>query len=182
MSRRKLTPVEKARREIYSVSCLDILNHQNWMALALEQAQQAAQSGDVPVGAVIVRNGELIAAAGNARQRLQRPTAHAEILAIEQACEKLGTWNLSDCSVYVTLEPCCMCAGAILQARIPLVVYGADDPKAGAVKSLFSLLNDSRLNHRCEVISGILDTACGKVLTDFFQKRRDENKAVGSRQ
>ncbi|MBQ6614810.1 MAG: tRNA adenosine(34) deaminase TadA [Thermoguttaceae bacterium] len=176
MPRRKLTPVERARREIYSVSCLDILNHQNWMALALEQAKLAAQEGDVPVGAVIVRNGELIAAAGNARQRLQRPTAHAEILAIEQACEKLGTWNLSDCAVYVTLEPCCMCAGAILQARIPLVVYGADDPKAGAVKSLFSLLNDSRLNHRCEVISGILDTACGKVLTDFFQKRRDEKK------
>ena len=181
MPRRKLTPGEKARREIYSVSCLDILNHQNWMAIALEQAQQAAQSGDVPVGAVIVRNGELIAAAGNGRQRLQRPTAHAEIQAIEQACEKLGTWNLSDCALYVTLEPCCLCAGAIIPARIPLVVYGADDPKAGAVKSLFSLLNDSRLNHRCEIVSGILDTACGKVLTDFFQKRRDEKKG-GSRE
>ena len=177
MPRRKLTPNEKARREIFSVSCIDIMTHQLWMSEALKQAVQAAEDGEVPVGSVIVRNGELIASANNRRQRLQQPTAHAEILAIESACETLGTWNLSDCALYVTLEPCCMCAGAILQARIPLVVYGASDPKAGAVDSLFRLLNDSRLNHRCEVISGILDTACGKVLSDFFQARRSEKRS-----
>ena len=118
----------------------------------------------------------LVAAQHTQIEMLKDATAHAEILSIGTAAGKLDNWRLDGCTLYVTLEPCCMCAGAIIQARIPLVVYGADDPKAGAVKSLFSLLNDSRLNHRCEVISGILDTACGKVLTDFFQKRRDEKK------
>lgn len=172
MPRKKLSPIEKARREIFSVSCLDILEHQNWMSAALELARQAAEQGEVPVGAVIVSQGKLISTGMNSRQASQLPTAHAEIQAIESACKKRGSWNLSDCALYVTLEPCAMCAGAILQARIPLVVYGADDPKAGAVKSLFQLLSDSRLNHRCEIISGILDSACAQVLQDFFKKKR----------
>ncbi len=176
MSRRKLTSVEQARREIYTVSCIDILNHQKWMSIALEQAKIAALQGEVPVGAVIVCNDELISVGSNGRQKSQLPTAHAEIQAIESACKKRKSWNLSDCTMYVTLEPCCMCAGAIIQARIPRIVYGVDDPKAGAVKSLFELLTDSRLNHRCEIISGILDTACSEVLTDFFQQKRSDSK------
>ncbi len=150
--------------------------HQMYMQMALQQAEQAGRSDEVPVGAVIVREGSIIAAAHNQREMLRDPTAHAEMIAITQAAEAVGGWRLEDCILYVTLEPCPMCAGAILQARIPVVVYGALDPKAGAVTSLYEMLNDTRLNHRCEVVSGVLQERCGQILTDFFRQRRAEGK------
>jgi len=150
--------------------------HQMYMQMALQQAEQAARSDEVPVGAVIVREGSIIAAAHNQREMLRDPTAHAEMIAITQAAEAVGGWRLEDCILYVTLEPCPMCAGAILQARIPVVVYGALDPKAGAVNSLYQMLGDTRLNHRCEVVSGVLQDRCGQILTEFFRQRRAEGK------
>jgi tRNA(adenine34) deaminase len=126
----------------------------------------------VPIGAVIVHDGRVIASAHNQRERLHDPTAHAEMIAITQAAEALQSWRLEGCTLYVTLEPCPMCAGAILQARIPLLVYGTTDPKAGAVHSLFQLLGDARLNHRCEVVSQILAEPCGQILSRFFQAQR----------
>jgi tRNA(adenine34) deaminase len=147
--------------------------HEHFMNRALQEASIAAEENEVPVGAVIVhRSLRIIASDHNRREQLHDPTAHAEMLAITQAAESLGSWRLDDCTLYVTLEPCPMCAGAILQARIPTVVYGAADPKAGAVCSLFEMLDDSRLNHRCEVFSGILSEQCGAVLTEFFRKQR----------
>lgn len=146
--------------------------HDHFMRLALEQAQQARAEDEVPVGAIIVHGDRVIAAAHNQREQLRDPTAHAEMIAITQAAESLGSWRLEDCLLYVTLEPCIMCSGAILQARIPVVVYGASDPKAGAVGSLFQLLDDSRLNHRCQIVPGVLAPACGEILTSFFQAQR----------
>ena len=146
------------------------------MNLAIEQAEQAAIADEVPVGAVIVREGEILASARNEREQLRDPTAHAEMIAITQAANALKSWRLEGCTLYVTLEPCPMCAGAILQARISQVVYGADDPKAGAVKSLYELLNDSRLNHRVEVKSGIMAERCGAMLSNFFQQKRRQGK------
>jgi len=144
-----------------------------FMQLALQEAEAATEEGEVPVGAVIV-HGErrVIASDHNRREQLRDPTAHAEMLAITQAAEALGSWRLDDCTLYVTLEPCPMCAGAILQARIPKVVYGADDPKSGAVQSLFKMLGDVRLNHQCSVVSGVLSGPCGNVLSRFFQRQR----------
>lgn len=150
--------------------------HQMYMQMALQQAEQAARCDEVPVGAVIVREGSIIAAAHNQREMLRDPTAHAEMIAITQAAEAVGGWRLEDCILYVTLEPCPMCAGAIVQARIPVVVFGAHDPKAGAVTSLYEMLSDTRLNHRCEVVSGVLQDRCGQILTDFFRQRRAEGK------
>jgi tRNA(adenine34) deaminase len=146
--------------------------HEHFMRLALEQAQAAMAADEVPVGAVIVRGERVIAAAHNQREMLRDPTAHAEMIAITQAAESLRDWRLEGCTLYVTLEPCPMCAGAILQARLPRVVYGATDPKAGAVQSLFHLLQDERLNHRCQVIPGVLAEACGAILTRFFAQQR----------
>ena len=151
---------------------MDEATHQQFMTQALAQAQAALAADEVPVGAVIVLGGQIIAAAHNGREQLRDPTAHAEMVAITQAAAALNSWRLEGCTLYVTLEPCPMCAGAILQARIGTVVYGAQDPKAGAVDSLFQLLNDPRLNHRVEVISGIMAEPCGKVLTDFFAAKR----------
>jgi len=142
------------------------------MRLALAEAQQAAQEDEVPVGAVIVHQERVIASAHNQRQQLHDPTAHAEMIAITQAAEALHSWRLEDCTLYVTLEPCPMCAGAILQARIPVVVYGAADPKAGAVHTLFHLLEDPRLNHRCLITAGVMADECSAVLSRFFQKQR----------
>lgn len=142
------------------------------MHSALDQARRAMAAGEVPVGAVIVREGRIIAAAHNSRETLHDPTAHAEMIAITQAASELGDWRLEGCTLYVTLEPCPMCAGAILQARIPLVVYGATDPKAGAVQSLYKLLNDRRLNHQAEIIAGVLAEPCGEILTQFFRQQR----------
>jgi tRNA(adenine34) deaminase len=145
---------------------------EQYMRLALEEARQALAENEVPIGAVIVHAGRVIASAHNQRMQLADPTAHAEMLAITQAAVALGDWRLEGTTLYVTLEPCPMCAGAILQARIPRVVYGADDPKAGAVRSLFQLLADSRLNHRAEVTAGVLAGPCGEILTRFFQQQR----------
>ena len=142
--------------------------------LALAQARQAAAEDEVPVGAVIVHNGAVVAAAHNGREQLRDPTAHAEMIAITQAAEALGSWRLEGCTLYVTLEPCPMCAGAIVQARIPRVVYGAIDPKAGAVESLYELLSDNRLNHRCEIERGILADECGDLLRQFFAAKREK--------
>ena len=142
------------------------------MQHALQQAQAAAAQDEVPVGAIIVHNHQIIAAAHNQREQLHDPTAHAEMIAITQAAEALGDWRLENCTLYVTLEPCCMCAGAIVQSRIPLVVYGASDPKGGAAESLYQLLNDDRLNHQCDVVSKVMYEPCSKILTEFFRRQR----------
>jgi len=131
---------------------------------------------EVPIGAIIVRGEQVIASAHNQREQLKDPTAHAEMIAITQAATAVGDWRLEECALYVTLEPCIMCSGAILQARIPLVVFGATDPKAGAVDSLFHLLGDPRLNHRCQVIPGVMAAECGEILTRFFQAQRKLGK------
>lgn len=149
-------------------------NDQRWMRLALHEAEIALAEDEVPVGAVIVHDGLVIAAAHNQREQLRDPTAHAEIIALTQAAAALGTWRLEDCMMYVTLEPCPMCAGALVQARVPRVVYGAADPKAGAVESLYRLLDDPRLNHRALVVGGVMAEECGSILTRFFQQRRKE--------
>ncbi|NLF09151.1 MAG: nucleoside deaminase [Pirellulaceae bacterium] len=146
--------------------------HEQFMQIALDEARQAFGEEEVPVGAAIVKDGRIIARAHNQRERLRDPTAHAEMIAITQAAESLGSWRLDGCTLYVTLEPCPMCAGAIVQARIPTVVYGAADPKAGAVESLFRLLDDRRLNHCAETIGGVLAAACGEILSQFFQQQR----------
>jgi tRNA(adenine34) deaminase len=149
---------------------------ERYMRLAIEQAGIAEENGDVPIGAVIVHNGQIIGKAYNQREQLQDPTAHAEIIALTQAAAALESWRLEGCTVYVTLEPCPMCAGALVLARIDRLVYGCDDPKTGAVKSLYNIVTDSRLNHRIEVISGVLAEQCSNLLEQFFQKRRQENK------
>lgn len=146
------------------------------MTEALLQAEEARREDEVPVGAVIVHDGALIAAAHNQREQLNDPTAHAEMIAITQAATALDSWRLENCTLYVTLEPCPMCAGAILQSRMLRVVYGATDPKAGAVDTLFQLLQDERLNHKVEVEGGILADRCGAILTDFFAEKRRMGK------
>jgi tRNA(adenine34) deaminase len=146
--------------------------HNHYMRQALAEARQALLEEEVPIGAVIVRGEQVIAAAHNQREQLKDPTAHAEMIAITQAAAAVGGWRLEECTLYVTLEPCIMCSGAILQSRIPLVVFGATDPKAGAVDSLFHLLSDPRLNHRCQVIPGVMAPECGEILTKFFQAQR----------
>ncbi|MBS0209688.1 MAG: nucleoside deaminase [Planctomycetes bacterium] len=152
------------------------IRHEDFMAQAIAQAKRAATEQEVPVGAVIVHGGQVIAAAYNQRETLRDPTAHAEMIAITQAASGLNDWRLEDCLLYVTLEPCPMCAGAIIQARIPWVIYGATDPKAGAVQSLYKLLNDPRLNHRCQVVGGVMAEACGELLTQFFRQQRAMGK------
>jgi tRNA(adenine34) deaminase len=142
------------------------------MRVALREARRAGT--DVPVGAVVLDpSGQIVGAARNERERIGDPTAHAEILAIRQAAARRGEWRLTGCSLVVTLEPCTMCAGAAVLARLARIVYGAIDPKAGAVGSLWDVVRDRRLNHRPEVIGGVLADECGALLTDFFARRRD---------
>jgi tRNA(adenine34) deaminase len=142
------------------------------MELALVEARACAHSDDVPVGAVILdASGEVIATGRNTKERDEDPLGHAEVMAIRAAAQKLGNWRLSECTLVVTLEPCVMCAGAILAARIPTVVIGAWDEKAGAAGSVFDLLRDRRLNHQVEVISGVLAEECGQLLTEFFREK-----------
>ena len=142
------------------------------MRLALLEAEGCLDSGDVPVGAVVARDGEMLTAAGNARERLQDPTAHAEVLALREASSLSDSWRLDGCTLYVTLEPCAMCAGAIVLSRIDRVVFGARDPKAGFGGSLGNLLQDERLNHRVDVTVGLLEDECGELLRAFFRERR----------
>ncbi len=146
------------------------------MQLALGLAQAAAQAGEVPVGAVVYQGQRVLAQAHNRRETTADPTAHAEILALRAAAQALGTWRLTGCAIAVTLEPCPMCAGALLNARIDRLVYGAPDPKMGAVHTLYQLCVDTRLNHRVEVIPGVLAQPCAKLLTDFFQQRRTPDR------
>ena len=146
------------------------------MACAIVQARAAEALGDVPIGAVVVRDGQVIARAHNRRIIDADPTAHAEMLAIRAAAEAVGDWRLNGCTLVVTLEPCCMCAGAIVLARIDRVVYGASDPKAGAVRTLYTLCDDERLNHRVEIVAGVRADQCGQLLTDFFRAQRAMGK------
>ena len=142
------------------------------MRLALREAERAGELGDVPIGAVVVRGGEVIATGRNERELRGDPTAHAEILALRGAAQALGSWRLLETTLYVTLEPCAMCAGAIVLARVPRVLYGASDPKAGAAGSVLDVLAEPRLNHRPEVVGGVLGEECGTLLSGFFAVRR----------
>jgi tRNA(adenine34) deaminase len=147
-------------------------NDVEFMRHALEEARAAAAAGEVPVGALLVRDGTIVARSGNRTIRDCDPTAHAEIVVMREAARVLGNYRLADTTLYVTIEPCSMCAGAIIQARIPRLVYGADDPKGGAVRTCFHILFDERLNHRVEVISGVLAEDCSAVIQSFFADRR----------
>ena len=142
------------------------------MALAIEEARAAAEAGDVPVGAVVARGDEVLSRSGNAREQAQDPTAHAEILALRRAAVMVGSWHLEGCTLYVTLEPCAMCAGALVLARIDRLVYGAADPKAGFAGSLADLTRDPRLNHLVEVETGVLEAETSELLREFFRQRR----------
>ena len=142
------------------------------MRFALAQAREALLWGEVPVGAVVVRDGQLISQAFNLRETLKDPTAHAERIALTLAGRVTNDWRLNGCSLYVTLEPCVMCAGAIVQSRIERIVYGVSDPKAGACESLYQITNDRRLNHRCQVVAGVEDVRCAAMLSGFFAKKR----------
>jgi tRNA(adenine34) deaminase len=143
-----------------------------FMTLALEEARRAEAWGDVPIGAVLVRGDDVLARAGNARERDHDPTAHAELLAIREASRSNGSWRLEGCELFVTLEPCAMCAGAIVLARLPRLVYATADPKAGFVGSLGDLVRDPRLNHAVVVETGVLETECADLLREFFRARR----------
>jgi tRNA(adenine34) deaminase len=149
----------------------------DWMLEALAEAQRACEEGEVPVGAVLVLRQELVARGRNRRERERDPTAHAEILAIREAAARLGGWRLTESVLYVTLEPCAMCAGALVNARVGRLVYGAADPKAGFCGSLGDLVRDPRLNHRLEVTSGVLAPECGRLLAEFFRQRRAAPRA-----
>ncbi|MCL1632239.1 tRNA adenosine(34) deaminase TadA [Sporolactobacillus sp. CPB3-1] len=153
--------------------CLD---DERFMEMAIAEAKKAEAIGEVPIGAVIVRGGEVIARGYNRRELIQEPTAHAELTAIEEASRRLGTWRLSGCTLYVTLEPCPMCAGAIVLARIGRLVYGAADPKAGCAGTLMNLVQDARFNHRAEITAGILGEQCGQMLSAFFRNLREQKK------
>jgi len=147
-----------------------------WMRRSLDEAATAFELGEVPVGAVIVHGDSIVGTGYNQRETLQDPTAHAEIIAITQAAQSLGSWRLTDCTLIVTLEPCPMCAGAIVQARIPTVIYGTPDPKGGACHTLYNITDDERLNHRCTVLGGVMEPDCRAILQEFFRARRAEGK------
>ena len=151
---------------------MDQTTDERFMGLALDEARRCVEWDDVPVGCVVVRGDEVVAAAGNGRGRHHDPTAHAEVLALRDAAAATGTWRLDGCTLYVTLEPCAMCAGAIVLARVDRVVFGATDPKAGFAGSLGNLLQDERLNHRTELVAGVLADECGHLLRSFFRARR----------
>lgn len=147
-------------------------NDEYYMNLAIEEAKKAQQLGEVPIGAIIVKDNEIIARAHNLRETAQQPTAHAEHIAIERASKVVGSWRLEGCTLYVTLEPCVMCAGAIVMSRIPKVVFGAMDPKGGCSGSLMNLLEEPRFNHRASVVTGVLENECGDLLRNFFRELR----------
>ncbi len=149
---------------------------ERWMQVALQEAEAAAQKGEVPVGAVVVHNGQLIAKSHNLRELNKDPLAHAELLAIAEAAEHLDRWRLIDCTLYVTLEPCPMCAGAIVNSRLDRIVFGASDPRAGSCGSILNIVEDERLNHRPEVTRGILQPQCSEILSNFFRALRAKRK------
>ncbi|MEC2342849.1 tRNA adenosine(34) deaminase TadA [Paenibacillus barengoltzii] len=146
--------------------------HEYWMAEAIQEARKAEAIGEVPIGAVIVRGDEIVGRGHNLRESSLDGTAHAEMIAIREASERLGAWRLLHCRLYVTLEPCPMCAGAIVQCRVPHVIYGAPDPKAGCAGTLMNLLQEPRFNHRTDITSGILQEECASLLTGFFRRLR----------
>lgn len=150
--------------------------HEKYMQAAIQEAKKAEEKEEVPIGAVIVKEGEIIARGHNLRELQNDPTAHAEMIAIRQAAARLKSWRLEECSLYVTLEPCPMCAGAIIQARLDRVVYGTTDPKAGCGGTLMNLLQEPRFNHQTEVISGVKQQECRQLLTQFFQRLRQKKK------
>jgi tRNA(adenine34) deaminase len=146
--------------------------HEYWMRFAIEEALTAQELGEVPIGAIIVKNNEIIGRGHNLRETTHDSTAHAEMIAIRQASEHLGAWRLLDCRLYVTLEPCPMCAGAMVQSRLPAVIYGTTDPKAGCAGTLMNLLQESRFNHRTDVTAGVLQEECSSMLSQFFRRLR----------
>ena len=148
---------------------------QRYLHAAIEAAHIAEENGDVPIGAIIVHEDRIIGKAYNQREQLKDPTAHAEIIALTQAAEFIKSWRLHGCTIYVTLEPCPMCAGALVLARMDRLVYGCEDPKTGACSSLYNIVQDERLNHKLEVTKGVLESQCSQLLQNFFQKRRKEN-------
>ena len=148
------------------------IKDESWMAEALAEARRAAAEGEVPIGAVLVADGRIAGRGRNARERLHDPTAHAEILALQEAARTLGRWRLTGATMYATLEPCPMCAGALVNARVDRLVYAVADPKAGAVDTLFDVVRDARLNHRVAVDRGVLAEECGALLREFFRERR----------
>jgi len=146
------------------------------MRLALAEAAAAIEHDDVPVGAVVVHQGRVIGRGHNQREQLRDPTAHAELIAMTAAAEYLHSWRLTGCTLYVTLEPCVMCAGAMIQARLPRLVYGTDDPKAGGCGSVYDIVRDGRLNHRVDVVTGVLASDCAELLREFFRRQRSQGK------
>lgn len=150
--------------------------HEKYMYEALKEAEKASDIGEVPIGAIVVCDGQIIGRGHNLRETQHQATAHAEMIAIQQANSNLGKWRLEDCTLYVTLEPCPMCSGAIILSRLKQVVYGAKDYKAGTCGTLMNLVTDSRFNHQAEVISGVLEEECGTILSDFFKLLRKRNK------
>jgi tRNA(adenine34) deaminase len=152
------------------------MTDEHFMRMAVDQACIAEANGDVPIGCVIVHEGQIIGKAYNQREQLNDPTAHAEIIALTQAAAYLGSWRLNGCTMYVTLEPCPMCAGALVLARIERLVFGIEDPKTGACGSLYNIVSDGRLNHRIDVATGVLSEQCRQQLQAFFQRRRSENR------
>lgn len=158
------------------------MRHADYMRQALEEAEHARAAGDVPVGAIVVHEGRVVARAHNTREALFDPAGHAEINALREAARLLGRWRLHACTLYVTLEPCPMCAGLIVNARLGRVVLGAMDPKAGAVGSLYRIADDPRLNHRARIVAGVLGDECGHMLASFFRRLREErNRERGAR-
>jgi tRNA(adenine34) deaminase len=153
-----------------------VLNDEKYMRLAIDEALKAKDKLEVPIGAVIVQNDEVVASAYNLRETEQRSVAHAELLAIDEACKKLRTWRLEDATLYVTLEPCPMCAGAIVLSRVKRVVFGAYDPKGGCAGTLLNLLEFEKFNHQAEVVGGMLEEECGSLLTTFFRELRQRKK------
>lgn len=151
-----------------------------FMKEAIKEARKAGEKGEVPIGAVLVLDGEIVARAHNLRETEQRSMAHAEMLVIDEACQKLGTWRLEDTELYVTLEPCPMCAGAVVLSRISKVVFGAHDPKGGCAGTLMNLLTEERFNHQAEVVGGVLEKECGSMLSDFFKAIRKKKKPSGN--
>ncbi|GEK92135.1 tRNA adenosine(34) deaminase TadA [Alkalibacterium kapii] len=147
-----------------------------WMGEALKEAKKASALNEVPIGAVVVKDNKIIGRGYNQRETSQRATTHAEMIAIEEANKTLGNWRLEDCHLFVTLEPCVMCSGAIVLARLKSVYYGPKDPKGGAVRTLMHVLEDERLNHQCEVHSGVMEEECRTLLTSFFKELRDRKK------